>query len=150
MCIKNSPEKSREEEPLRKGLTFKKLNLWVMIHIFVFFSREDLRCIHVHVELQDVTDRLAHWCSGPCGACTELCILLSENFVWCLLCFLPTRDVYWIPVDGSGFYRYLQEHFPFLGPFKVALCSGEVLGPGYVAVNEGLREEQPEFEVLMG
>lgn len=32
----------------------------------------------------------------------------------------------------------------------MALCSDEAVGPGYGAVNVGLRKEQPTFEVLVG
>lgn len=39
--MKNSPEKSGEEEPLRKGLIFERLNLWVMIHICMFLFQGD-------------------------------------------------------------------------------------------------------------
>lgn len=82
----------------------------------------------------------------------QSCVSFSQRTlcVGCLLCCLPTKDVLLNSWGGSGFNWYLQEHFPLLSPFKMALCSDEALGPGYGAANVGLREEQSKFEVLVG
>lgn len=101
LCMKNSPGKSGEEEPLRKGLIFERLNLWVVIHIFVFLFQGESQ---------------VYPCACRIGGCHWQTCRLMLLPMWCLPSLRELRLLGVCPVVFLLKILKMSTEFLWMGP----------------------------------